>query len=128
MASLTWTTPGEVQKVVEALRVQRGEFSLAMLYNEDGLALTGWNLIVAAPWTDRLGRADATGVVTQALSEGLGLENKRAISRVTVLPTNDRFVREITSIYRVTSPGAGQWIRNTSADGVPIGAGFIFHA
>ncbi len=123
-----WTTSGDVQKVVETLREQRGKFSLAMLYNEDGPSTTGWNLIVAAPWTDKLGRAEATAVVTHALNEGLGLENKQTISRVTVLPTSDRFVREITSIFSVSSPGSGQWIHNQSAAGIPIGAAFIFYS
>lgn len=128
MTTTIWTTPGDVQKVVEALRLQRGEFSLAMLYNEEGVSSTGWNLIVAAPWADDLGRAKATEVVVRALSEGLGLENKHAISRVTVLPTTDRFVRAMTRVYRIASPGAGQWVQNISAAGIPIGAGFIFYA
>lgn len=126
MASYIWTTQGDVQKVVETLRVQRGEMSLAMLYSEDGPSETGWNLIISAPWADGLGRAEATGVVTRALSEGLGLENKPAISRVTILPTKDPFVREVTSFYRIPSPGPGQWVRNTSAAGITIGTGFIF--
>jgi len=128
MPTTIWTTPGDVQKVVEALRSQRGEFSLAMLYNEDGLSSTGWNLIVSAPWTDALGLAEATGVIVRALSEGLGLENKLAISRVTVLPTNDRFVRELVSLYQISSPSSGQWVQNISVAGIPIGAAFIFYS
>jgi hypothetical protein len=127
MTTTIWTTPGDVQKVVETLR-QRGEFSLAMLYNEDGLSSTGWNFIVAAPWTDALGRAEATGVVVRALSEGLGLENKHAISRVTVLSTKDPFVRDITLLYQITSPGAGQWIQNISAAGIPVHTAFVFYS
>jgi len=128
MPTTIWTTPGDVQKVVETLRSQRGEFSLAMLYNEDAASSTGWNLIVSAPWTDALGLPEATGIVVRALSEGLSLENKHAISRVTVLPTNDRFVREIASLYQISSPSSGQWVQNTSAAGIPIGAAFIFYS
>jgi hypothetical protein len=128
MPTTIWTTPGDVQKVVETLRSQRGEFSLAMLYNEDGQSSTGWNLIVSAPWTDALKLPEATGIVVRALSEGLGLENKHAISRVTVLPTSDRFVREIASFYQITSPSSGQWIRDVSVAGIPIGAAFIFYS
>lgn len=128
MTTTLWTTQGDVQKVLEELRIQRGEFSLAMLYNEDGLSSTGWNLIIAARWADALGRAEATGVVVRALSEGLGPENKHAISRVTVLPTTDRFVREVTSTYQIASPGAGQWISNASVAGVPMGAYFVFYS
>lgn len=119
------TLVDDVQKVVERLREERGTLVLAMLYaREQGD--TGWNFIVSSRWADELGRAEATGVVTRALSEGLGLENKPAISRVTILPTKDPFVREITSFYQIASPGAGQWVRNTSAAGITIGTGFIF--
>jgi|SRR5579863_5206144 len=128
MANVISTTVPDVQKVVEALKHQHGEFSLAMLYKEDGLSETGWNLIVASPWADRLGRAEATRAVTRALSEGLNLENKQAISRITILPTKDRFVAEITARYQVASPGAGQWIQNASAAGIPIGTAFIFYS
>jgi len=99
-----------------------------MLYNEDGPSSTGWNLIAAAQWTDALGMATATEVIVRALSEGLSFENKHAISRVTVLPTTDPFVREVTSLYPVGSPGAGQWVQNTSAAGIPIGGGYIFYS
>lgn len=128
MTTTIWTTQGDVQRVLEGLRIQHGEFSLAMLYNEDGISSTGWNLIIAAHWADALGRAEATGVVVNALSEGLGLENKHAISRVTVLPTTDHFVREVTSTYQIASPGAGQWITNASVAGVPMGAYFVFYS
>lgn len=129
MTTYIQTTEPDVRKVVEALRLQHGEFSLAMLSSEDGLSpTTGWNLIIAAPWADALGRAEATGVVTRALSEGLGLENKHAISRVTILPAKDRFVREITSVYRITSPRDRQWVRNISAAGIPIDTAFIFYS
>jgi hypothetical protein len=128
MTTILWTTPGDIQKVVEALRARRGEFRLAMLHSEDGVAATGWNVIVAAPWSDALGRAEATAVVVRALNEGLGLENKHAISRVTVLPTTDRFVRAMNRMFPIVSPGSGQWVQNTSADGIPIGAGYIFYS
>jgi hypothetical protein len=122
------TLVDDVQKVVEELRTEHGDFVLAMLYARNESADSGWNLIVSAQWTDHIETADATRLVIQALSAGLDSENKRSISRVTVLPTTDPFVREIVSYYQVASPGAGQWIRNVSADGVPIGNGFLFYS
>jgi len=129
MTTYAETTQPDVQRVVETLRTQYGEFSLAMLYSDDGLSPAGgWNLIVAAPWTDALGKAEATGVVVRALSKGLSLENKHAISRVTVLPTREPFVRDLTFLYRITSPGSGQWVQNISAGGIPIDAAYIFYS
>jgi hypothetical protein len=78
--------------VIEELR-KRGEFTLAMLYNSALDAQSSWNLIVSAPWADEMGVADATRLIAGALNESLGLENQRAISRITVLKTSDPFVR-----------------------------------
>jgi hypothetical protein len=117
----------ELQRVVQRLIVERGELVLAMFYKDDA-SEPGWNLIVSGPWTDRLGRAEAIGVVVQTLSEELSPENKQIISRVTVLATKDPFVREITSVYQVASPGAELWVTNISAAGIPIGVGYIFRS
>ena len=118
----------DIQRVVHRLIAEHGGLSLAMLYKRNDVPENGWNLIVAAPWTDQFGRARATGVVTRALSDELTLENKQMISRVTILPTKDPFVREITSLYQVASPGAEQWVTNISAAGIPIGVGYIFYS
>lgn len=121
------TLSDEVQSAIDNLREEKGEFSLAMLYN-DGLATTGWNVIVAARWADRLGRAEAVRIVIQALSGRLGEGNKQAISRITVLPTNDPFVEAITSVYQVNSPGARQWVQNIVVAGIPIGLANILYS
>lgn len=121
------TLSDEVQSAIDNLREERGEFSLAMLYN-DGIATTGWNVIIAARWADELGRAEAIRVVIQALSERLGEGNKQAISRITVLPTNDAFVEAITSVYQVNSPGARQWLQNIVVAGIPIGLANILYS
>lgn len=84
--------------------------------------------ILAAAWAEKLGWAEAIDVVTRALSEELGPENKLLVSRVTVLPTDDQFVREITSMYQVASPGAEQWVTGISVAGIPIGVGYILYS
>lgn len=121
------TLSDEVQSAIDNLREEKGEFALAMLYN-DGLATTGWNVIVAARWADNLGRAEAIRVVIQALRERLGEGNKQAISRITVLPTNDAFVEAITSVYQINSPGARQWVQNIVVAGIPIGVAYILYS
>jgi len=118
----------DIQRVVSRLIKEHGGLSLAMLYKRNDASENAWNLIVAAPWTDRLGRAQAIDIVTRTLSEELSFENKQIISRVTILPTRDQFVREITSYYQVASPGAEQWVTNISAAGIPIGVGYIFYS
>ena len=122
-----FTLVTDVEKVVESLRAQRGDFTLAMLYNNALEAESSWNLIVSALWTDKLGAVEATRVIAQALNQGLGLENQRAISRVTVLKTSDSFVQDMVGLYPVT-PGSRVPVAQLTAGQVTEGSGFILYS
>lgn len=120
------TLVSDVRKILDRIRDARGPFVLAMLYNRAEEANTGWNLIVAAPWADELGVADSTETIVRELSLKLGLENKTAISRVTVLKTDDSFVQAMNDYFSLMPPQGIQSVRNVVVDGVPIGSGYIF--
>jgi hypothetical protein len=123
------TLVDDVQKVVEDLRAKYGEFSLAMLYNSGPLtAPSSWNLIVAAPWTDEMGKFDTTHLIAQALHDGMDSENQIAISRVTVLKTNDPFVRDMTFLYPVPSGSLGVPVPQVTAGDIIEGSGFVLYA
>ncbi len=122
------TLVSDIQKVLEGLRVSRGAFALAMLYSSFEGGEGGWNLIVSGPWADELGSSEATLVVARALQQGLGMENRPLISRVTVLPTNDPFVMEITSLFHVAGPGSAVHITNSTFGGVHVPRGVLFYA
>jgi len=122
-----FTLVTDVEKVVESLRKQQGEFALALLYNETLDAGRGWNLIVAAPWADKMGDADATRVIAHALHDGLALENQPTISRVTVLKTSDPFVKDMIGLYPVT-PGARVPVQQLTAGQLTEGSGFILYS
>src|ERR1700691_1506239 len=96
-----FTLVGDVEKVIARLREERGEFTLAMLYNSSLEAELGWNLIVSAQWLDRLSIASGTRLIANALNQNLNLENQGSMSRITVLKTTDQFVREMTNLYPV---------------------------
>jgi hypothetical protein len=111
---------------MDALRSKYGEFVLAMLYNTGGLNSTsGWNLIVSAPWTDEMGKFDATHVIAQALHDGLDSEHQIAVSRVTVLTTDDSFARDITFLYPVAPGSKGVPVALVTAGDVSEGGGFV---
>ena len=123
-----FTLVGDVKKVVEKLRLQFGEFNLAMLYNSALDSPSNWNLIVSSDWTDRLGIQEATRVIAQKLHDTLGLENRPAISRVTVLKTGDPFVRDMTRLYPVHTREGGIPLSQVTAGDVAEGAGFLFYS
>lgn len=123
-----FTLVGDVKKVIEILRVQRGEFKLAMLYNSDLEAATNWNLIISSEWSDALGIPESIRIVAKTLHENLSLENKSGISRVTVLKTNDPFVRDMTYLYPVPGGQGGIPLKQVTAGTVTEGVGYVFYS
>jgi len=101
---VVFTLVSDIEKVVQALRAQHGEFKLAMLYNSSLEAPVSWNLIVSATWLDQMRLTAAVNLIARELHQKLGLENMAAISRVTVLKTSDPFVRDVTNFYPVGMP------------------------
>jgi hypothetical protein len=122
------TLVADVLRVVDTLRKRRGDFVLAMLFSSSEGATTGWNLIISAPWADKLGVVEATRAVTDELSLNLSLENRTAISRVTILKTSDPFVRDMTGLFHVSDSAMMMPIANVAPDGIPVGSGYVFYS
>ncbi len=123
------TLVDDVQKIVDSLRSKYGEFMLAMLYNTGGLtAPSNWNLIVSASWADEKGKYDTTHLIAHALHDGMDSESQIAISRVTVLNTDDPFVRDLTFLYPVPPGSAGVPIAQVTAGDVSEGGGFVLYS
>jgi hypothetical protein len=123
------TLVDDVQKVLDNLSAEHGEFVLAMLYNSDSLSTSyNWHLIVSAPWTDKMGMVETIHLIAHALHDGMNVENQPAISRVRVLKTSDPFVQDMTFLYPAVSPGAGVPISHVRAGEISEGSGFIFHS
>jgi hypothetical protein len=122
-----FTLVKDVEKVIGKLREERGEFTLAMLYNNSLEARSSWNLIVSAPWLDSMDLTAGTRLIANALNQHLGLENQVSISRVTVLKTSEPFVRDMTNLYPVSGPGSPIPVNQLNA-GEMSGSGFILHS
>jgi hypothetical protein len=126
---VVFTLVSDIRKVIETLRGRYGEYKLAMLYNSSALDVpTNWNLIISSDWSDGLGVAEATRRIAQELHLSLGLENRSAVSRVTVLKTNDPFVRDMTQLYQVAGHQGGLPLSQVVAGGITEGAGFVFYS
>lgn len=121
------TLVSDVEKVVEGLRQRYGEFTFAMLYNRSLDADTSWNLIVSSPWLDDMTLTEATSLAAHELHLKLELENKAAISRVTVLKTSDPFVRDMIYFHRAAKPGTPIPVGQLTVGDV-TGSGFILYS
>ena len=123
-----FTLVDDVRKIIELLKNQHGDFSLAMLYNSGSLqAPSSWNLIVSAAWADKMGIAETTHLIAKALAENLDLQDKAAISRITVLKTSDPFVRDMTKLYPVSGPD-GTPLSTVTAGEVSEGSAFVLYS
>jgi len=119
---VVFTLVGDIEKVVETLRLQHGEFKLVMLYNSSLGAPMSWNLIVSALWLDQMKLTESIDLIARELHQELGLENMSSVSRITVLKTSDPFVRDVTNFYPVGTP-----IPQLTAGDIS-GSGFILYS
>ncbi|HKV48488.1 MAG TPA: hypothetical protein VJN69_10390 [Candidatus Acidoferrales bacterium] len=118
----------DVAIVVDLLRQQNGELSLAMLYNEGPLQTrSNWNLIVSASWIDSVGTAEATRRIAKLLGEMLDAQSKLAISRITALKTSDPFVQDMTRLYQVSGPTAFP-LATVTAGSIDEGSAFVLYS
>lgn len=123
-----FTLVDDVRKIIELLKKQHGDFSLAMLYNSGSLqAPSSWNLIISAAWADKMGIAETTHLIAKALAEHLEPQDKAAISRITVLKTTDPFVRDMTTLYPVSGPD-GTPLSTVTAGEVSEGSAFVLYS
>jgi hypothetical protein len=122
-----FTLVRDVEKVIGKLRTERGEFTLAMLYNNSLEAKSSWNLIVSAPWLDKMTLTESTRLIANALNQNLGLENQISVSQVTVLKTSEPFVRDMTNLYPVLKPGFPIPVTQLNS-GDLSGSGFILYS
>jgi|SRR5580704_3526064 hypothetical protein len=119
----------DVQKVLDNLSAEHGEFVLAMLHNSDSLSSTYyWHLIVSAPWTDEMGTFEAIRLIADALHDGMSIENQPAISRIRVLKSSDPLVRDMTFLYPEVPPGPAVPLSQIRAGDLTEGGAFIFHS
>ncbi len=124
MASATLVD--DIGRVIDELRGTRGEFSLAMLYSNYEGGNGDWNLIVSAPWAERLGTAKSIRLLAEALRQSLRSENAGQISRITVLDGTDPFVSEITTAMKAV--GSQVYISNATFGGVLVPRGILFYS
>jgi hypothetical protein len=117
----------DIQRGLLMLRAEYGEFNLALLYNGDAGAETNWNLIISSEWTDKMGIPQATRMIAGEIHRGLSLENRGALSRVTVLRTNDPFVEDMVNLYPELGEQMGVPFKQVHAGGVDEGGAFVFY-
>ena len=90
----------QLQKLAKTLEKKAGPVALFMLLAPDVQTEDAWNLIVSARGLDEKSRASAIKQLTEWLREQVDKPHWRRIARVTVLRTDDPFVKALNRAFR----------------------------
>jgi hypothetical protein len=90
----------QLRKLAKTLEKEEGPIALFMLLAPDVQTEDSWNLIVSARGLDEKSRASAIRQLTESLREKVDKQLWRRIVRVTVLRTDDPFVKALNGAFR----------------------------
>ncbi|HEX3552002.1 MAG TPA: hypothetical protein VIA62_02100 [Thermoanaerobaculia bacterium] len=109
----------DFQRVFRELSKQRGPVLLLMLLAPEISSERDWNVVVSAKGFDAMDRASAIRDVVRLLKRTLSDENWRRVLRVTVLKTDDEFVRALTRTHQTKGSVVNLYSANISGIDIP---------
>jgi len=115
----------EFRKVIKILRHKHGHIALLMLKTSD-TDIPIWNLIVSTAGYDNMTDEEALKDFLDILNNAVYKEILKEIVRLTVLKTDDPFVKEINLIFRIKN--SVKYIQSSVITGIYIENGIIFES
>lgn len=114
------------EKMVNKLKIiikefidTNGDFNLVMLIPTDpGVIDSKFSLLVSAPWLDKKNPKRAIRLITKSLREKFNSHEFNYITRVTIINSNDKFVKAINSAFNVRESDVN--ITNCNIFGIQI--------
>jgi hypothetical protein len=114
------------EKMVNKLKIiikefvdTNGDFNLVMLIPTDpGVIDSKFSLLVSAPWLDKKNPKRAIRLITKSLREKFNSHELNYITRVTIINSNDKFVKAINSAFNVRESDVN--ITNCNIFGIQI--------
>jgi hypothetical protein len=116
----------DLKKLVRKLQQKKGPVALAMLLAPDVDTLDSWNLIVSAKGFDTISRAEALRLLTKLVRDTVGRKNWHTITRVTVLKTNDPFVKAMNQAFSAEHSAVN--IQSCNIFGIEIPRAILFES
>lgn len=115
-----------LEKVATELAQKEGPLALFMLLAPDAETTDRWNLIVSAHGFDRKSRGNAIRQVSELVRERVPESEWPRIARVTVLRTDEPFVRAMNNA--VESENKVAYMQSCSVFGVEIPQAVLFQS
>ena len=117
----------QLRALLEKLNDKRGPVALLMLNTFGPGFEQPWHLIASTKELDKLSRAEAIREMTEFVREYGDESFWRALSRITVLKTQDPFVRSVNASMRVKRD-AMETIYNANVAGYEIPYALLVHS
>lgn len=116
----------EIRDVIRRLREEKGEVSLAMLIATSWGQESPWNLVLSAEWMDKKSRKGVIEHVIKLLRKHVSRENWSSVLMVSILKSDDPFVRAINQIFQISDSPAN--IQNYTINGFEVDRAVILES
>lgn len=114
-----------VRKFTDYLVETNGEVKLSLLLpNDESIDSTYYTFVISAEWLNNRGIREPIAYIFDKMIELYNEEIYKYVSRVTVLNTNDPFVKDISFLEKVHNDIKP--IYNINVNGVEINYGVLF--
>ncbi len=120
------TLVDEIRDVIRRLCKEKGDLVLAMLVATSWGNGAPWNFVLSAEWMDTKSRKEVIGHVTDLLRKHVSRRNWSSIQMVSILNTDDPFVRALNQAFHVTN--STSTIQNCEILGFEVVRGIIFES
>lgn len=116
----------EMRKVIRQLQRKKGSFVLAMLLATSAEPTAPWNFVLSAEWLDNVSRKQAVNYVMGLLRSHLSRGHWPHILMVSVLRTDDPFVRGLNAAF--AAEDSSVMLQDCSVNGFEIPRAILFES
>ena len=115
---------GHIRESLKEFAEGKNDYSLIMLIPSEPYSLnTKWSLIISAPWLDTKGHKETLRKLHSLLRKTIPSVELNSLSRISLIKSDDAFVRSVTSEFNVSDGLKG--INNAMINGIQIDKAYI---
>ena len=116
-----------IRKSLKDFATGKNDYSLIMLVPSEPYSLnTKWSLIISAPWLDKKSHRETLSKLHSHLRATVPSSELTNLSRISLMRSDDTFVRAITSEFNV--PDGLKDINNSVINGIQIDKAYVLRA
>ena len=121
------TLVAEIREVFNEL-ASRGDLTLGMLVSNPWAPDGRWDVVASATWMDDFSEKKAIELIIRLLRKHVRKGNWPSVFKVSVLKTDDPFVRSMYRLFPDTSSDVGHRINNLVIEDIEVPSGIVFES